>query len=343
MRRILLASSLVAILAMSGCGSRGSAPELVNKQEDIVTKSVNLDTLNHSIATDEDFTTLTLDGDPGSTLFVNGEKVGTFPDSGTLEVTLGIKEAGNYTYEVVSKAPDGSVSDTVVIEVVKSEKSASLGTVTTGGEASSLTVSQDGTIFIAEKNSGVEIISIGYSDRVSSDLLSTIDSINAHNVILSDDEKTLYVEDDKGEYHILDISDLTHPQEREVIKELDKSVSIVSEDGTMRYRISYCGLIGEDVSNPSDIVRKFIIKDREIKDAVLVDNDTKVLVAHGLDGLELFDLADIEHPLLIATKNLNANTTGLSLLKKDGVLFVANGDSGVQIFKLDILLNEMMH
>ncbi len=339
MRKMILASSLTLSLIMSGCGDRSTPPEQV--AQEIAVKSASLNTETNTIVTDEDFTTITLLGDFGSKVFINGEEVGSFPEDGSLEITLSIKDAGSYTYNVYSTSTAGTESETIMIEVIKQEKSATLGSVSTEGVANALTVSKDGIIFVAEKNHGVEIISIGFNDRISSDLLSTIDSINAENVILSDDESTLYVEDEEGKFHVLDISDLSNPVETEIIDKIDKSVSILSEDETMQYRVDWCGLIGEDVSNPAQSERLFLLEDKEIQDVVLVDNDSKLLVAHGHEGLQLLDLNDMKNPIMIGSKALGGDTSGLSLLKKDGILFVANGASGVQIFDLDILLHEM--
>ncbi len=339
MRKMILASSLTLSLIMSGCGDRSTPPEQV--AQEIAVKSASLNTETNTIVTDEDFTTITLLGDFGSKVFINGEEVGSFPEDGSLEITLSIKDAGSYTYNVYSTSTAGTESETIMIEVIKQEKSATLGSVSTEGVANALTVSKDGIIFVAEKNHGVEIISIGFNDRISSDLLSTIDSINAENVILSDDESTLYVEDEEGKFHVLDISDLSNPVETEIIDKIDKSVSILSEDETMQYRVDWCGLIGEDVSNPAQSERLFLLEDKEIQDVVLVDNDSKLLVAHGHEGLQLLDLNDMKNPIMIGSKALDGDTSGLSLLKKDGILFVANGASGVQIFDLDILLHEM--
>jgi len=340
MRKIVLASSLVISLIMSACGDRATPPDAPK----ITVQSASLNSDTNTIVTQEDYTTVTLFGELGSKVFINDKEVGVFPESGSLEVTFDIEEVGSYSYKVYSESSYSKASQIIMIEVIKNEKSASLGSVSTAGEAGALTVSQEGIIFVAEKNHGVEIISIGpigFNDRVSSDLLSTIDSVDAVNVLLSDDESKLYVEDKDGKFHVLDISDLSHPVELEVIDKIEKSVSILSEDATTRYRVAACGLIAEDVSNPSDVRRKFILKDREIQDVVLVDDDTKLLIAHGKDGLQLLDLNAPEHPIMIASKDLEGDTSGLSLLKKDGILFVANGDRGVEIFDLDILLHEM--
>ncbi len=336
MRKVILSSSLTIALIMIGCGDR-STP----LSQEIAVEAASLNTETNTIVTDEDFTTVTLLGESGAKVFINDQEVGVFPESGSLEVTLSIKDAGSYTYKIYAES-GANDSETIMIEVIKQEKSATLGSVSTEGVANALTVSTEGIIFVAEKNHGVEIISIGFDDKVSSDLLSTIDTIEAHNVVLSEDEKTLYVEDAEGKFHVLDISDLSYPTETGVIDEIEKSVSILSEDETMRYRVSDCGLIGEEVSNPAQSERQFLLKDKAIQDVVLVDDDTKLLVAHGQEGLQLFDISDTKNPIMISSKNLGDNTSGLSLLKKDGVLFVANGSSGVQIFNLEILLFEMM-
>ncbi len=340
MRHTILTSALAFSLIMTGCGDR-SAPEFEAPQvQELAVQAASINSETNTIVTDEDYTTVTLLGEYGSKLFINGEEVGVFPQSGSLEVTLSIKDAGTYTYNVYSSS-DGVDSETIMIEIIKRAKSASLGTVSTAGKASALTVSQGGVIFVAEKNHGVEIISVGFDDKVSSDLLSTIDTTDAQNVTLSDDESRLYVEDSAGRFHVLDISDLSNPVEIDIVESIEKSTSVTSADATMRYRIGACGLVGEEVSNPAQSEQKFLIKDKEMQDVVLVDDDTKLLVAHGKEGLQLFDIASGE-PIMIGSKELGDDTSGLSLLKKDGVLFVANGASGVQIFNLEILLHEMM-
>jgi hypothetical protein len=335
---MILLSSLAALLVMSGCGDR-SAPPL---QEKLAVQSSSLDSNTNTIQTEENYTTVTLYGAVGSKVFINGDEVGVFPDSGTLEVTFEIEDAGAYTYNIYASSEEGLESQSIKIEIIKKDKSASLGLISTAGEANALTVSEDGVIFVAEKNHGVEIISIGYDDQVSSDLLATIDTVDAINVTLSEDESKLYVEDKAGKFHLLDISDLSNPLELGVVDEIEKTLSVDSEDGVNSYRISACGLIGEDISNPSDIERDFLLPDKEMKDLVLVDDDTKLLVAHGKKGLSLLDLSDKKMPIMIGSKKLGGDTSGLSLLRKDGILFVANGNRGVEIFALDILLHEMV-
>ena len=247
MKKVILASSLVVSLILGGCGDRTTPPE--KKKEEMSVKSLSLDTERGTITTQEDFKTITLLGEYGSKVFINDKEVGSFPENGSLDISLAVKEAGSYSYKMHSTNAQGQESEPIMIEVLKSEKSATLGTISTKGEANSLTVSQEGIIFVAEKNHGVEIISIGSSDKISSDLLSTIDTVDAENVILSDDEKTLYVEDKEGKYHVLDISDLSHPTEVDIIDEIEKSPSFYSEDKTMYYTLYDCGLVGESISS----------------------------------------------------------------------------------------------
>ncbi len=340
MRKIVLASSLVLSLIVGGCGGdRFGSP--IQKEFTVSVKSATLNSDSNTISTTDDYTTVTLVGEFGSKVFINDKEVGTFPEDGSLEVTFDISEVGNYKYSIYSKNLGGN-SKTIIIEIIKEQKNANLGTIQTAGKANNLTASKDGIIFIAEKSHGVEVISIGYTDKVVSVLLSTINDINAQNVILSEDESKLFIEDELGKYHVLDISDIKNPVEIKIINEIEKSLSVLSEDATTKFSINSCGLVSEDISNPSNITQNFLLEDKEIQDVVLVDDDTKILIAHGLDGLELFDVNDKSKPLMIGDQNLNGDTTGLSLLKKDGVLFVANGESGVEIFDLSILLFEMM-
>ncbi len=339
MRHSIVASMLCCSFLFVGCGDR-SAP-LVSAPS-LAVQSADLKSNTKEIVTTEDYATVTLIGESGSRVFINDQEVGVFPESGTLEVTFDIKEVGDYSFHVYAKSEDGIGSERITIEIIKEEKSASLGTVETAGEASALTVSQGGVVFVAEKNHGVEIISIGFNDRVSADLIATIDILEAKNVLLSDDETKLYIQHEDGLYHVLDISDLSHPVEVDVIEEVEKKAFVFSEDMGTRYRISSCGLIGEDVSNPSQVERNFLLEDKEVSDVVLVDNDTKLIVAHGKEGLQLLDVSDPTTPIMIGEKSLSGTASGLSLLKKDGVLFVASGTAGVEIFDLDILLSEMM-
>ncbi len=337
MKRVLISATLAYIFLFSGCNSNN---DQTKKQIDSLSlKSDKFSTDANTIITDKDSATTTIIGEKGSKLYINGDYYGEFDDSGKMVVKLTLKHDGSTIFRAKSISKDGD-SKTVEIQVIKSTKSSKLGEIETKGIASALTVSQNGTMFVAENGSGVEIISIGFNDKISSDLLSTIDGFDAKNVILSDDEARLYVEDKSGKYHVIDISDISNPVEVDVIDEFKKSSSVTNSNNTKRYRVSPCGLIGESVTK-SDNKRDFLLKDKDIKDVVLVDNDTKLLVAHGEDGLELFDLKDEKNPTLISTKPLGGDTSGLSLIKKDGILFVANGEKGVAIFNLDILLDEM--
>jgi hypothetical protein len=185
------------------------------------------------------------------------------------------------------------------------------------------------------------VVSIGFNDRVDTVLLSTINSIDAQNVVLSKDEKRLFIEDSENRYHVIDISDIKNPVEIDIVSKIESSTAIVSEDKTTKFHICSKGLVSEDISDPSHIKRNFLIEDKDIKDVILVDNDTKLLIAHATDGLKLISIEEPHNPVVLASKNLHATTTGLSLLKDEQILFVANGESGVEIFNLHILLAQM--
>ena len=88
MRKIILATSLATLLIMSGCGDRSTPPAQEVVVQKIAVKAVSLNVETQTIVTDEDFTTVTLLGDFGSKVFINDEEVGTFPESGSLEVTF---------------------------------------------------------------------------------------------------------------------------------------------------------------------------------------------------------------------------------------------------------------
>ncbi len=340
MHKKALIASLVLAAVMIGCGDRSAPPV----HEPVVSLNASQIAAEQSyIETTEDYANVTLLGEYGSKVFINGELVGTIPESGTLEVSFEIKDVGDYSYAVHSESPDGVSSEKITIEISKNSKSASLGTVATKGDAANIELSKDGIIFVAEKNQGVEVISIGYDDKISSEIVSSVEGINAVNVVLSDDEQKLYIEDERGRYHIMDISDISHPVETGVVENIDKKVTSVSEDGATRFRLNACGLVSEDITNSTDIKQNFLLKDQGILDIALVDHDSKLIVAHGMEGLQLYDVSDPSNPVMIGEKDLGDNTSGLSLLLKDGILFVANGSKGVEIFDLDILLFEMEH
>ena len=335
---ILVSFSLIFLLFLAGCdGSDTTAP----KKELLQIKATHGDKLiveTNTIMTQQNYATVDVEGEAGATLFINEKEVGVFSPTGHFTVSLSVEKEGSYLYKVHSLNHEGLRSDTLTIEVIKQKNDSSLGTLATKGEANALTASESGVVFIAEKNHGVEIVSIGYSDKMSSELLASIDSINAQNVILSDDQSKLYIEDKAGEFHLWDITDLSNPKEISKVAAKKKSIHIFSEDKSMQYFIKEETLVGEDTSTKEI---KFVIKDKDIKDVVLVEEDSKLLIAHKKRGLLLYDLSDIHKPVMIASKKLEGEVYGLSLIKEEGILFVANGTAGVEIFALDILLHEM--
>jgi uncharacterized protein YjhX (UPF0386 family) len=335
MKKYILASSLVFSLAVMGCGDRSST-EVTNLQ----IQSNSLEVNDDVIVTTDDKTKVNIIGELGSKLYINGQFYGEFDDSGSMTVELELDHLGSTIYEVKSVTKDGVDSQNITLEIIKKKKNSKLGSVKTKGKAQGLTLSQTGTMFIAEGMSGVELISVGFNDTISSDLLSSIEGVEATSVTLSKDEQTLFIKDNDGKYHKYDISNISEPKEIGIIDHIEKSNLVLSEDDKKRYRVSPCGVVGEDVSDKLDTKRDFLLEDKSIKDIVLVEDDTKLLAAVGKEGLKLISLEE-KIPKEIAKKALDGDTSGLSLIKDAGILFVANGESGVEIFNLDILLHEM--
>ncbi len=332
-------SSLVLVLAISGCKNRYNEPVEI---EIVPVKSSNINVGTKSIETQKDFVVVNLKGDSGDKVFINDKEAGVIPKSGELPVTIKLQDVGEYNFSIYSQNNQGTKSKSQTIKVVKKEKSANLGTVETQGSAEKLTVAQDGVIFIAEKEKGVEIIRIGYTDEVNTDLLAIVSDIHAQDVILSSDESKLYVKDEKNKFHVLDITDISKPEELKVLDGIDEKKSVLNSDKTIQFLVNSCGIVSEDITNPNNPQREFLIKDKEIKDVVLTKDDKYMLLANGTKGLTLYDISNKQEPKFVADKVLGGSITGLSLLKKDGVLFVANGEHGVEIFDLNALIRDML-
>ena len=223
-----------------------------------------------------------------------------------------------------------------------SDSEGKITTITASGEVESIAVSND-TLFFAEGENGVEIISIGYNDQISTELLFTIKDINAKRVTLSDDEHTLYVEDEQGFIQILDISDLTNPIKKGKTNKQKIDNAALSQNGTYKYiPRGKDGLEVVNISNPSDIHIESTYKISNAFDIVLVENDTKALIATGPVGINLLDISNPKSVDTIANYRIKGSSiTGLSLNTDDDILFVATGDKGVLVFNLDILLEKL--
>ena len=332
-------TSIALVLLLVGCKNRYSEPVEIEVLAE-KSSSINLDT--NKIETERDFVVVNLKGESGDRVFINDKEAGVIPQSGELPVTIKLKDVGDYNFSIHSQNSNGTKSKSYTLSVTKKEKSADLGTISTKGPAEKLTVSQNGVIFIAEKGKGLEIIKIGYTDEIKTDLLAIVSDVNAQDVFLSNDESILYVKDEHGKFHAYDITTIGEPQELTLTDTIEEKKSVLNSDKTTEYVVRSCGLESKDITNPNNPQREFVIKDKEIKDVVLTKDDKYMLLANGTKGLTLYDISDKKEPKFLADKVLGGTITGLSLLKKDGVLFVANGEHGVEIFDLKALIRDML-
>ena len=337
----IIALCLIASLSISGCKDRSGFTE--QKPVSLSIQPTQMTIKKDTIVTTNDKAKVQLLGVKGTTVYINGKKYGEFDDSGSMVLELSIDHIGSTNYEIIAKDQFGNSSIKKEIQIIRKPQNASLGSINTKGSAKDLTLSQNGTMFVAEGKSGVELISIGFDDKISSDTLASISNIDALSVTLSSDEKTLFIKDQDGVYHAFDISDPNNPKEMGIVDaQTIKSAKIsISKDNSFQIRVSPCGLIAEDIIG-SELQRRFLLKDSNISDAILVEDDKEILTAHKNDGLVLYTMptnGSLPHP--IKSKKLDASIFGLSLIKKAGILFVAKGDKGVEIFNLDILLSKM--
>ena len=77
-------------------------------------------------------------------------------------------------------------------------------------------------------------------------------------------------------------------------------------------------------------------------DIVLVEDDTKALIATGMVGINLLNITNPKAINPIGNYRITgAKATGLTLDEKNDILFVATGEKGVLVFNVDILLSEL--
>jgi hypothetical protein len=329
---------LSAILIISyGCGG-DRAGSIESNSISIVSNSLDVD--NSTIITDKDRANVEVIGELGSKVYLNNQFVGEIPESGKLVIDLVVVDKNEEYFYIHSVNRQGIKSKVKKIKVIKKPKSANLGRVETKGEPTSVTASNS-TLFIAEQGAGVEIVGIGFDDEVSSDLIAHIDGIEANRVIISKDQKTLYIQNSSDEFIAYDISDLGNPKEIGQINPTLEIGVVKSADESTKYRVSPCGIIAERITNDSP-KRVFLIDDKDAKDIVLTKDEDYLLVADGLNGLSLYDISGKSE--LIAKKEFENPVNSLSKYSDDSgleVLFVANGKR-VDIFNLEILLDEML-
>ena len=210
--------------------------------------------------------------------------------------------------------------------------------ISTDAPAIDVAVSKE-TLFVAQGENGVEIIKIGYDDVISSARIAQVTDINAYSVNVSEDTSILYVTNKDGFVNVIDISNINKPQKVKLLDKKDINSFTLSQSG--RYKFvpkDKDGLDIFDVSNPNNPTLETTITNFSAYSAVVAQNDTKVLVASGVAGINIVDISDIKNPNTIARYKLKGNTTGLALDEEAGILFVANGDNGVSIFNVDMVI-----
>ncbi len=210
--------------------------------------------------------------------------------------------------------------------------------INTDSPAVDVAVSKE-TLFVAQGENGVEIIKIGYDDVISSAKIAQVTDINAYAVSVSEDASTLYVTNEEGFVNVVDITNISKPEKVKLITQKEANSFTVSESG--RYKFvpkDKDGLDIFDISNPSNPILETTITNFSAYSAVVAQDDTKVLVASGMSGINIVDISDIKNPNTIARYKLKSNTTGLALDREAGILFVANGDNGVSIFNVDMVI-----
>ncbi len=221
-------------------------------------------------------------------------------------------------------------------------KNGSISKLNTAANAQDLTASKD-ALFVAEGDEGVEILKIGYQDRVEHEVVATISGINAKHVSLSSDQTKLYVENDQGFINIFDISDIKSPRKERIVTKQSLQIDPITKDG--RYQFTpkdEKGLYVYDVSNPSN--KNLLVKYTKspVFDLVLADHDTKAIVATKTNGIDILKIDDIDHIKVIANEQISGNVLGVSINKSSGLLFVANGDKGIKVYNLNLLLDSLL-
>jgi len=215
-------------------------------------------------------------------------------------------------------------------------------TIKTQGSAKSVVV-HDETMFVAEGKNGVEIMKIGFSDTISSELLYKIKDIDARKVTLSKDGKTLLIEKADTKVVLVDIRNLTSPKIVGEKPKIQIQNDVTNKNNTYKYVArGKDGMQIWNISNPSNPQLISTMKSSNCFDIVLIDDDTKALIATGAVGIKLIKLDNPKVPNPVATYRIpGASAEGLTLNKTKDALFVATGKNGVMVFNLDMLLEKM--
>ncbi len=262
---------------------------------------------------------------------------GSTPPSDTLsQDTAAKQEATPLTLEGAT-APNGDTSAAKTDQEIAHEEL--LSALKTKAPAEDVASGKE-TLFIAEGDKGVEIIKIGYHDRIDHELVARITGINATSVRLSDDQQSLYVQNREGFVNIYDISDIKSPKRIKITD--SQSVNLNPQIRNGRYELAPQkdkGFIVYDISNPYD--RSIISRYTESAAYALapIDHDTKAIVATKDQGIDLFDISDLDHIQKIGNHPLPGDTLGVSVNETSGLLFIANGAGGVEVLNLNVVVD----
>jgi hypothetical protein len=147
--------------------------------------------------------------------------------------------------------------------------------------------------------------------------------------------KTLYLADHRGGFHIIDLSDIRHPQRLGGYPTPGKAWGIDVEKGVAFVADDRAGLLMFDVSNPAkpEPFAQFN-PGGQAEDVALQDG--RAYVAFFDKGLYTLDVSDPRRPKVNGHTPIPGNARGIEL--GDGLLYVAGWEAGLQI--LDTRLSD---
>ncbi len=225
---------------------------------------------------------------------------------------------------------------------LQEKENANVSSFKTRAPAEDVTATEN-TLIVAEGDKGVEIIRIGYNDRIDHEVIATITGINATFVTLSDDARKLYVQNREGYINVYDISDVRNPLKAGLYTKEAIRLEPATRNG--RYEFVVRNDKGMYIYDTGTSGSKKLVTSytrTPVYGIVLVDGDTKALTATKNGGVDLLDISNFSHIEKIGNHPLAGETLGLSFNAKSGLLFVANGDQGVKVFNLNIFIDEML-
>jgi hypothetical protein len=246
--------------------------------------------------------------------------------------------ANNPTQTPKTKTTNG---DKEAQSTYKADKNGKITTIKLSGSSEDIAVSKD-ALFVAKGKDGVDIVKIGYKDTISSELITAIDGINAKSVTLSEDGKELYVVNEEGFVNVINIKNISNPVKDRVTTQQEFKKEVTTSDKMYKFvPKGEKGLEIYDISNPSNETLESTFDKANAYDVVLTDADTKALIASGSTGIHLLDITTPTSPNMVVRFSVDGGTKGLSLDKEKGLLFVANGDKGVLVYYLNMILDKL--